>query len=668
MENPTALDPFIVALTLAAHGLAEGNHGGRPPDNSMCVDSPTSLEGPRSVHCVDGQSTNKKDNDLNISASDIHMGNDALEQSRVMSGVALPDTGHRVGVDSVGVSNRKRRNGFPRKVFGTGDADTGRNVGLRSRFASLGDASLSVDHLEVSAPKSPDRQMDTTLLATKNTLVGNGRTSGSEHGVREVYVGDGSDDNALAQKSEGGSLLKGQLAENSRKVSEGNSESQEVPVRVASQGRVVVAKSSLIAEKNTTVQKKRDAQTSSTPTLAAGLSNLMEDLTNAEELENSRLGVSSSKGVGEASGNWDWPYLSPILPPEIRDLIAAVQPPQMWLGADSPEWRWTDSRHFTTSSAYSYLSDTDSTPTDTIWKKVWTLPIPQRVKTFMWITLHGRHLTNAERFRRHLTSSAVCAICGFHMEDMSHILRNCVAARGLWTRVLHPDLLVDFFHTPFNGWLQRNLGCTAISVYGDQWESRFAIYCWLLWKDRCSAILDSYHTPREDVLSRGARLMHECVRVLHTRLHNSTPKSMQSMKLSRPAPGWVKGNVDASVNTTNGQVAIGGINQEEHGVWIQTSHSLSGNGLVASIRYWIDHNWELVIRHIPRTCNILADKLADWGRLNSQEVGTLANPPLSMVVDVETDKSSLQTVPLVLQDWFGRVDVVCFNSQVDPGG
>ncbi|KAK8577135.1 hypothetical protein V6N13_122128 [Hibiscus sabdariffa] len=116
--------------------------------------------------------------------------------------------------------------------------------------------------------------------------------------------------------------------------------------RVASQGKVVATKSSLNAEKNTAIQvldssftstsravkgrvlpsslrggiskpvtkksgsapisknggskqKKRDAHTSSTPTLAVGLSNLIEDLTNAEELETSRLGESSSKGVGE---------------------------------------------------------------------------------------------------------------------------------------------------------------------------------------------------------------------------------------------------------------------------------------------------------------------------------------------------------------------------------
>ncbi|KAK8623953.1 hypothetical protein V6N13_065313 [Hibiscus sabdariffa] len=88
----------------------------------------------------------------------------------------------------------------------------------------------------------------------------------------------------------------------------------------------------------------------------------------------------------------------------------------------------------------------------------------------------------------------------------------------------------------------------------------------------------------------------------------------------------------------------------------------------SSIRYWTDLNWELVIRHIPRTCNLLADKLSAWGRLNSQEVVTLPSPPSSMVVDVETAKSSMQIDPLVLQDWFGRADAVCFNPQVDPGG
>ncbi|KAL4283550.1 hypothetical protein GQ457_16G029280 [Hibiscus cannabinus] len=132
-----------------------------------------------------------------------------------------------------------------------------------------------------------------------------------------------------------------------------------------------------------------------------------------------------------AFGNWDWFRLAPLLPPEVLEQIAAVQPPQVWLDSDTPGWRWTDTRQFTTNSTYSFLTIMNSTTTDSIWRRVWALPILQRVKTFLWITLHNRNLTNVERFRRHLTFSAFCNICRSNMEDMDHILRHCVAARGL---------------------------------------------------------------------------------------------------------------------------------------------------------------------------------------------------------------------------------------------
>ncbi|KAK9015551.1 hypothetical protein V6N11_006653 [Hibiscus sabdariffa] len=77
-------------------------------------------------------------------------------------------------------------------------------------------------------------------------------------------------------------------------------------------------------------------------------------------------------------------------------------------------------------------------------------------------------------------------------------------------------------------------------------------------------------------------------------------------------------------------------------IWVlqYDSHPLSGNGLVASIRHWTKHNWELVIRHIPRTCNMLAAKLSTWGRLNSQVAETFSNPPASLIAEIDTNKKS----------------------------
>ncbi|KAK9031798.1 hypothetical protein V6N11_056086 [Hibiscus sabdariffa] len=304
------------------------------------------------------------------------------------------------------------------------------------------------------------------------------------------------------------------------------------------------------------------------------------------------------------SSDWDWSRISSLLPLEIRDRIAAVQPPQVGLDADAPEWRWTDTRQFMSSSAYAFLSDMVSGSSDNFWQKVWALSIPQRVRTFLWITLHNRKLTNAKRFRRHLAPSAICDICGFHTEAMDHILRHCVAARGTWTRVICLELLVVFLQTPFEEWFKRNLVSTSGLPF---------------------------------ILTK-------------------------SLHWSRPPPGWIKGNVDASVDTANGLAAIGGVIRDEHGDWIVGFTRHVGRCSVLLAELWALHD---MLARAQRTCNLLDDKLAAWGRLNSQDVLTLPSPPSSLLVVVEADKNSTRLDPLELQDWYGNVDAVCFALRVD---
>ncbi|KAK8617635.1 hypothetical protein V6N13_080545 [Hibiscus sabdariffa] len=80
-----------------------------------------------------------------------------------------------------------------------------------------------------------------------------------------------------------------------------------------------------------------------------------------------------------------------------------------------------------------------------------------------------------------------------------------------------------------------------------------------------------------------------------------------------------------------------------------------------------DQNWELVVCHSPRTCNLFADRLATWGRLNSQEALTLLSPPSSLLAVVEADKSGTGLDPLELQDWYGNAAAVCFALREDQG-
>ncbi|KAK8538788.1 hypothetical protein V6N12_034496 [Hibiscus sabdariffa] len=218
------------------------------------------------------------------------------------------------------------------------------------------------------------------------------------------------------------------------------------------------------------------------------------------------------------SGDWDWPRISSFLPQEVLDQIAAIQPPQGWLDLDTPGWRWTVSRQFTTALAYAFIMDTELSSIDPIWNNIWSLPIPQRT------------------------------------------------ARGLWRRVLQPAFLSDFLHMPFDEWLRNNIGHSIDTpLYGPCWEARFAVFCWLLWKDRCSAVLGLDYNPKDDILFRGNRLVDECIQGAANKFQVSCHEQLRTPHWCLPIPGRVKGNVDASVHTNTGQAAIGGLLRDDCG-------------------------------------------------------------------------------------------------------
>ncbi|MBA0585704.1 hypothetical protein Gorai_016471, partial [Gossypium raimondii] len=47
-----------------------------------------------------------------------------------------------------------------------------------------------------------------------------------------------------------------------------------------------------------------------------------------------------------------------------------------------------------------------------------------------------RRLNNVERVKKGLAVDLSCSICGFHSEDILHILKDCNVAKDVWSRVI----------------------------------------------------------------------------------------------------------------------------------------------------------------------------------------------------------------------------------------
>ncbi|GMI87280.1 hypothetical protein like AT3G24255 [Hibiscus trionum] len=128
-------------------------------------------------------------------------------------------------------------------------------------------------------------------------------------------------------------------------------------------------------------------------------------------------------------GGWNWNLLNQLLPPSIVQLFVATPPPRSWFGSDCPGYRWTDNMLCIVRSAYSELAVRHEGENQRMWKLIWALHLPNRVKMFLWLVLRKGLLTNMERQRRHMCADGTCAICQMGQEDIDHVLRRCPFAR-----------------------------------------------------------------------------------------------------------------------------------------------------------------------------------------------------------------------------------------------
>lgn len=151
-----------------------------------------------------------------------------------------------------------------------------------------------------------------------------------------------------------------------------------------------------------------------------------------------------------------WERMATIIPHEIK-----LKMQSFFVDSDSADtliWGHANSGIYSTKSAYRWLVHEPllHINQEDNWSWVWKLPLPENIKHFLWLILHGSLPTNLFRANSHISLDSSCNRCGAAQESISHAIRNCYKARQIW-RVLHMGQQQHFYTQPLKEWLYSNL-------------------------------------------------------------------------------------------------------------------------------------------------------------------------------------------------------------------
>lgn len=247
--------------------------------------------------------------------------------------------------------------------------------------------------------------------------------------------------------------------------------------------------------------------------------------------------------------------LKDVVPMETVNKICAVYVGKKVKMTDSPCWSHTPTGSFSTKSAYWAVENGDRN-TNWKWSFIWSLSIPPRVKSFLWLVAHGKILSNQQRYIRGRVADPNCVYCGDSCEDFVHILCSCPIANNIWTQ-LGFQTITNTNRSDFYNWFESNLkGSSRIT---------FAFTSWQLWKWRCLYIFEqNFQYPPFPAFKIKGNVRNWNLAQIPT---TSSPKSLVEIKWIRPPEGKFKLNTDCTREAIFGKLAAGGILRDDQGFW-----------------------------------------------------------------------------------------------------
>lgn len=213
-----------------------------------------------------------------------------------------------------------------------------------------------------------------------------------------------------------------------------------------------------------------------------------------------------SELISPTSCDWDIEKIEAILPFHKKQILNIKLRKTRVI--DTLVWLKNPSGEYSTKSGYISLTEkaANTMPpaqSDQIqWlPNVWNIKTMEKVKIFIWKSLHDA-LPVGEQFAiRNIPVSPLCARCNA-VESVSHLLFHCPYAEKVWE--LAPtatELNTQSFNTFQEGW-EKARKLPSLPPIGLEAGTLSAWICWTLWKSRNQLIFEKRSLSPEETIQR----------------------------------------------------------------------------------------------------------------------------------------------------------------------
>ena len=163
--------------------------------------------------------------------------------------------------------------------------------------------------------------------------------------------------------------------------------------------------------------------------------------------------VSSLMAHGQR--RWDYDVVADLFNARDRNLILQIP---LSARRDKDVWYWLADPHglYTVRSYYKLLNHCATTPTSGVWRKIWNLEVPSKVKIFLWRAAMNVLPITDNLIRKRVEVMSICSLCNQQNETVVHALVNCVFAQTCW---LTSSLGLIGSQPLFFDWLEQVFTC-----------------------------------------------------------------------------------------------------------------------------------------------------------------------------------------------------------------